>query len=380
MICSVRRSRSTRLKKPSVPLSLHSPSSILSLFVITMSALPDSALILVSGANGYFGSHIVDVLLALNVSKGKKYRVRGTVRENKPWLNQYFENKYGPGMFETVVVPDIRVDGAFDTALNGVDGVIHVAGEMSMAADPEGVIGGTKKATVNIMSAAAAHNVKRFVLTSSSTAVDLPSTAITGNAKRGRIDKNSWNDAAVTAAWSDDTPAAARGWLTYSAAKTEGERTAWQWFRENKPSFGLNAVLPNCLWGRVLSPAYQGSTMSLIRDFWKGNYSGMQILQPAYFINVDDAARLHVAALLDGSIKEERIFAYADQFCWTEVLGILHKLRPGLALPDAPKCETLDCSDIVEQPRAEAILKSFFGQATWTSLEQTIAEGIEDLA
>lgn len=344
-----------------------------------MTALPDNALVLVTGANGYIGSHIVDVLLGLNATKGTKYRVRGTVREDKPWLNKLFEEKYGPGVFETVVVPDVRADGAFDTAIQGVDGVFHVASEMSMSPDAATVIGGTKKAVVNIMAAAAAHNVKRFVYTSSSSAVDLPPSASKDYVKRGRVDMNSWNDAAVAAAWSPDTPPELRGWMTYSAAKTEGERAAWQFWREQKPSYELNTVLPNCVWGRVLCPAHQGSTMSFIRDFWKGNYSAMQFLAPAYFVNAGDIARLHVAALLDPAIRAERIFGYADTFCWAQVLSILHKLRPALALPELPGRETLDESEIVVRPRAEAILKSFFGQPAWTPLEQSIAEGIEDL-
>lgn len=87
-------------------------------------ALPVASLILVTGANGYIASHVVDVLLGL------KFRVRGTVREDKPWLNQFFENKYGKGVFETVVVPSMQDAGDFDVAMRGVDGVVHVVGAL----------------------------------------------------------------------------------------------------------------------------------------------------------------------------------------------------------------------------------------------------------
>jgi len=59
--------------------------------------------ILVTGASGYIGSHVVDQLLHFG------YRVRGTVRdENKSgWLQRFFDNRYGPGKFELAVVADL---------------------------------------------------------------------------------------------------------------------------------------------------------------------------------------------------------------------------------------------------------------------------------
>lgn len=42
-----------------------------------------------TGCNGFIGSHVVDQLLMLG------YLVRGTVRELKPWLNEFFDQKYG---------------------------------------------------------------------------------------------------------------------------------------------------------------------------------------------------------------------------------------------------------------------------------------------
>lgn len=82
-------------------------------------ALPKGTLILVTGANGYIASHVVDQLLKLG------YRVRGTIRNEKPWLNKLF-SKYGEGNFETAVVNDITTNGAFDEAVKGVGGIIHV--------------------------------------------------------------------------------------------------------------------------------------------------------------------------------------------------------------------------------------------------------------
>lgn len=85
-------------------------------------AIPKGSLILVTGANGYIASNIVDLLLELG------YRVRGTVREHKPWLTELFEKRHAKDCFETVVTANMEEPGAFDEAMQDVAGVIHVVG------------------------------------------------------------------------------------------------------------------------------------------------------------------------------------------------------------------------------------------------------------
>lgn len=50
-------------------------------------------------------------------------------------------------------------------------------------------------------------------------------------------------------AWDENTPTDAKPFIIYSASKAEGERAAWNWVIENKPSFTLNTVLPNLVVG-----------------------------------------------------------------------------------------------------------------------------------
>lgn len=87
---------------------------------------PGNALILVTGANGYIGSTVVDVLLE------EGYNVRGTVRSAKPWLDQLFTQKYGPNRYETVVVPDLGVQADLEKVVQGVWGVIHVVSRFTL--------------------------------------------------------------------------------------------------------------------------------------------------------------------------------------------------------------------------------------------------------
>lgn len=139
--------------------------------------------ILVTGANGFIGSHVVDVLLSLG------YIVRGTVRSEKPWLNELFESKYGAGKFETVNLPTLDDKDALAAVLDSVSGIVHVvcqidhlpgccealtleiqASDTSFSPDPN-IINYVVAATEAVLEAAAqVPSIKRVVLTSSSVA------------------------------------------------------------------------------------------------------------------------------------------------------------------------------------------------------------------
>ncbi|OPB45378.1 hypothetical protein A0O28_0075880 [Trichoderma guizhouense] len=133
-------------------------------------AIPPGSLVLVTGANGYIASHIVNELLELG------FKVRGTVREEKPWLDRFFEEKYGKGRFESIVVRAMEDDKAFALAAAGASGVIHVASDGSFANEPDRVIPTVKNGTIHALQAASQSSVKRFVLTSSSVAAIIPET------------------------------------------------------------------------------------------------------------------------------------------------------------------------------------------------------------
>ncbi len=99
-----------------------------------------------------------------------------------------------------------------------------------------------------------------------------------------------------------------------------------------------------------------------------------------HYVHVKDCARLHAAALLDESVKNERIFAFAAEYNWTDVITVLRKLRPGREFLDPPENEGRDFTVVAPKARAAKLLKSFFGQDGWIGFEQSLAEGIEDLS
>ncbi|KAL4876915.1 hypothetical protein BJY04DRAFT_231200 [Aspergillus karnatakaensis] len=332
-------------------------------------AIPVGSTILVTGANGYIASHVCDILLSLG------YRVRGTVRSEKPWLDAFFEEKYGAGRFESIVVPNLVETEPWQDIIAGVDGVAHVASDLSMNNDPDAVVPKMIKMVVNALEAAQAEpSVKRVVLTSSSTAafISVP------NKEGVRITDDTWFDSSIEKAWSKDTPEDEKGFAVYCASKTLGEKEAWKWVEQHKPNFGFNVIVPNTNYGKILCPEQPGSTMSWTANLLKGDDFVVRSFPPQWYVNVEDTARLHVIALLNPSVINKRIWAFAGKFNWTDIITTLQELRPDnkLLLP-CPKNEGRDLSDVVGSAEAEAMIKEFFGRSGWVGLKETLADGIE---
>jgi nucleoside-diphosphate-sugar epimerase len=133
------------------------------------------------------------------------------------------------------------------------------ASDTTLRPDPNEVVPRVVAGIENILRAASKQfTIKRFVLTSSSTAVLIPKPnekRIVGAGKSPEISRServlkvqftdTWNDDAVRAAYSNDTPRDKKPYIVYAASKTEGERSAWNWVAENKPSLEFNVVIPN---------------------------------------------------------------------------------------------------------------------------------------
>lgn len=77
--------------------------------------LPKGSWIIVTGANGYVASHVVNQFLRLG------YNTRGTVRDAKKnaWLTDYFSEKYPDVKFELVEVKDLTDVEALKKAAEG---------------------------------------------------------------------------------------------------------------------------------------------------------------------------------------------------------------------------------------------------------------------
>ncbi|KAK0634258.1 aldehyde reductase [Bombardia bombarda] len=335
-------------------------------------AIPKGSTVLITGVNGFIASHIADQFLKLG------YKVRGTTRntERNAWISKVFDSKYGPGQFELVSVPDMRADGAYDEVVKGVSAFVHTATEVSFSPNPHVVVPAAVAGTTNALLAAAKEpSVKRFVLTSSSSSALIPKP----NEYR-KVTVDTWNDEAVAYAYRDPPYEAERGYPVYAASKTLAEREAWKFVNEKKPGFTLNTVLPNICFGATIDLKNQGhtSTSGMLAALFNGDSSILASLPAQYYVDVQDAALLHVAAAIHPGAESERIFAFAEPVNGDGLLEIFHKLYPGRKFPENFQSDK-DLSEIVPIKRAESLLRDL-GKDGFTSLETSVKRNTEDIA
>jgi nucleoside-diphosphate-sugar epimerase len=228
-----------------------------------VASLPKGSLVLVTGATGFIASQIIKNLLE------RGYKVRGTVRDlNKgSWLNtELFPIYDTSGQLELAQVPDIATHGAFDEAVKGVVGVIHVATIASWSPIPDEVIPPTVQAALNALESATKEaGIQRFVFTSSVVA----QTLLVPN-KEFHVTPDSWNDKVAEFAYAPPPYEASRGSAVYGQSKVEAEKAVWKFVDEKKPSFTVNVVNPNMVLGEVLNKRQWSVTPGWIKALWMG--------------------------------------------------------------------------------------------------------------
>ena len=146
--------------------------------------------------------------------------------------------------------------------------------------------------------------------------------------------------------------------------------------REHKPGFVLNTILPNANLGNILSVKDQGypSTAGWVRALWDGfkGHEDLEFNPPQYYINVQDNARVHVAALIYDDVESERLFTFAHPYTWNDILAAFRKLYPDRTFRQDFSDLGRDLSKVANE-RAEELLKRF-GLSGWTSLEDSVKD------
>ena len=90
-------------------------------------------------------------------------------------------------------------------------------------------------------------------------------------------------------------------------------------------------------------------------------------------IDVVDDARIHVAAAIDSTVTNERIFAYDEPFTWHRVSQIIHELLPDAELPPTDPEEASGIS-VIDNRLGAALLAKWWRQPGYKGLELTIRE------
>jgi dihydroflavonol-4-reductase len=274
---------------------------------------PTTGPVLVTGATGFVAGHVIADLLA----DGRD--VRATVRDVATAEVAHLRKAAAAAGRELdIVAASLDADAGWDTATDGVAGVIHVASPVPAKRPKrlEEVTGPAVGGTRRVLAAAARHGVRRVVVTSSIDAIRGGHDARDGR-ERGPQD------------WAVVERAGA-----YAASKTLAERAAWELADEH--GFELVTLLPGLILGPSQTARTAGS-VGVVLKLLNGEFPALPHLGFAV-TDVRDIAAAHRRALDTPEAAGTRLPLVGHPMWLGEIAEELRRAVPHLArrVPSKP--------------------------------------------
>ncbi|KAM3751873.1 hypothetical protein ACB098_04G144500 [Castanea mollissima] len=270
----------------------------------------------VTGGTGFIAAYLVKTLLE------KGHTVRTTVRDPGDVGKVGFLLEFnGAKERLKIMKADLRIEGSFDEALQGVDGVFHVASPVLVQYDDniqETMINPCIKGTLNVLSSCSkASSVKRVVLTSSCSSIRYRDDV----QQVSPLNESHWSDPDYCKRYN----------LWYAYAKTLAEKEAWRIAKEN--GMDLVVVNPSFVVGPLLTPQ-PTSTLFLILAIIKGTRGEYPNLTIG-FVHIDDVIAAHILAM-DEKKASGRLICSGSVAHWSQVIEMLRAKYP--SYPFENKC------------------------------------------
>ena len=265
--------------------------------------------ILVTGATGFIGAHVVDSLLNRGI------KVRAATRSNQKGESLKAARPEHSSLLDTVQIKDFSESASFAEAIQGVTGVIHVASPFTYDVkdlEKELVRPAIAGVKAILAAAAASPDVKRVVITSSFAAV------MDANAPEGpQYTAESWNPLSYEEAVNTNPIVAYRG------SKKFAELEAWKFAEERKPSFDIVTLCPPMTFGPVCHPVEKVSELNESNAMLWNVASGkdLPVARIPYWIDVRDLAQAHVEALLRPEVGGRRFTVSSPELFSYELAG-----------------------------------------------------------
>lgn len=294
---------------------------------MSVHTVPKGSLVLVTGTTGYIAAHASQQLLE------EGYKVRGTARDTNSDKAQHLKDlfKSHGSDFEIVQAGDLEETGVFDKAVDGVDGVLHIASPFHFnAKDPyTDLIDPAVNGTMSLLKSVQAHGskVKHVVITSSVAAIYGPPKG-----QSYTYTESDWNDKAVediegTKGSKDFNPMTA-----YRASKNAAERAAWKFQSTEKPSFGISVINPSFVFGPAIHKIKDvesiNTSVALLFKYFNAPETIAAAGPTQAYVDVRDVARAHVRAMQRPEAANKRFITSASGFTWQKVVDILHEKYP----------------------------------------------------
>ncbi|EAT79845.2 hypothetical protein SNOG_12547 [Parastagonospora nodorum SN15] len=307
------------------------------------------SLVFITGSTGFIGSHVV--LQTLNAG----YKVLLSVRKEPQieGLKKLFSDHVSD--IDFVVIPDLSISNAFDSALKDVEYVFHIASPMPGKGNDfkKEYLNPAVQGTTAVLDAAEkVSTIKRVVIVSSVLALVQLDAMVTGNM-----------DVKGTALFHK---------TDLVVLPIEPHLNGLQ--RTNHILLSLPCI-PSMVFGRNLSQTSPDGVDGTNAMLWGTLYSETPLF-PAVAVDVRDVARAHVSVLdtdFEGKNNEVQEFIISagekDGWSWTNVAKFVKNEYPSLGT----KLEgSFDPPPSIKTPRAEEILG-----LKWKTMEDTIASFLD---
>ncbi|THH07413.1 hypothetical protein EW145_g3401 [Phellinidium pouzarii] len=286
-------------------------------------------LVLITGATGYLGAHVLQQVQEAG------YPVRITARPAKVEAAK----KLHGDKVDVVPIADI-VDGDFTEAFKGVGALIHTAAPLAGRQEAEGMLNSAVKGALNVISQAVNAGVKKIVITSSwGTANDLdrPERTYTDYV----FSEKDWNPATREQVLDGKHHSL---WV-YCGAKTISEQEVWKYADEH-PEVDITSINPPYLYGPLTAGTKvakadlgQYSTPGMFHQkVLQDPNSGKQLEFPQFpspvTVDVRDVAKAHVLALTSppsSKVGQKRLLIGGPNWSYRDAVQLLEKERPELA-------------------------------------------------
>ncbi|RDL36718.1 NAD dependent epimerase [Venustampulla echinocandica] len=319
--------------------------------------------VLVTGATGFIGAHIVDVLL----SHGLK--VRGATRSLAKGQAMIDARPKYTSQLDFVEIDDFERTGVFEEAVKGIDSVIHAASPFTYdTKDNEKeliipAINGVK----SILDAASKSDVKRVVITSSFASVlDADRKAPPYFTYTGK----DWNPLTYEEAADPATSAV----IAYRGSKKFAELEAWNFIKKGDAKFDIVTLCPPMTFGPVVHPV---RTVEQLNEsnamLWKiaSGHNPLPVARVPFWIDVRDLAKAHVEALLRPEVGNKRYIPAAPE-------GFSYQLAADIILKEFPWAErtvTKTTDQVIDQSHGldgETVTKEL--GVEYKSFKQTVVD------
>jgi NADPH-dependent methylglyoxal reductase len=280
--------------------------------------------VLLTGASGFVGGHILQQLLA------KGYHVRNVVRSANNIDRIKLAHPHHASQLSFVTVPDMAAPHAFDRAVQGVSGIIHCASPFVFDVEDKerDILKPAIDGALNVLRTAATEkSVTRVILTSSFAAVfdyDL------GYRPGYTYTTDDWNPATYEQAASHSS-----GAWTYCASKGLMEKAAWEYMQTAKPSFSLSTICPPWIIGPSVNPITSltnlNASTKIIYDLINGSLTEVPPTDFCGFADVRDVAAAHVGAYETPAAAGERFIVAGGPWSYQTAVDIIREEFPELA-------------------------------------------------